>query len=505
MIENVVGAKVQFNKLSINGVNYSAENLEYFNIKESLTYPGITGTISFRDWDDQKERNFMFPGQEIVVEAVLKDWKLNLPNNRYVITASYGDDSDPSQQYKIFNLNFESIFSVNAFTKKISKMWKGKSIDQIVTELIIQCHPEKENGIGIIIPTKGKMDRFYSPRWSITDTFKYLTQFATDENGHGGYCIWMDITTGKINFAPINYLYHNSGDKSTTNEYANLGDIKYTGYNNDDKNLLKGDPKITTDKTILTRNTNSLYNNRRIENIEIEQSFDIMKYVDSGANHTGLAYFDYDYYRHGIVEERANTFKMNSLANATYPMLPKFVGAKITKQLDGKTKPENKDDMDSNTSDFTDSVYRQTKACTYYPNTDVLMENTTSYQSNELVKGRLDTRMTNLLCDMVKLNISTNGDPLTKKVGRKVIVEVPSTDQRGEGLNNQLSGVYVVRNNSHSIIGGYYMNYITVMADGLKKKPITQTKAEGALERDTPTPDSNKVIEELKSASSTRA
>lgn len=486
---NIAKPKVSYKDFKIKDINLDSNDIESLEVFESLTYPGITGKISLRDWHDIKATHNFFPYDSLSIEAGWKEFILKLDPEKFVITGSYNDHPDPNQPYKLTNFNFESKWSVDAFTKKISKQWRGKRIDEIITDLVTICGGE----MGIVIPTEGKLDRFFSPKWTVMNTFKYLMSFAMSDKtihknrSNGAYCLWTDLTSGKVNFAPMDYLFFNGEVVlNKEQEIVNASESNtpygstFSGYNSDDATTLNpaNTPAIKGEKTVLTFDGVNEHSFRKIEEISVERTYDVMRFVDSGGNASALVGFDYDNYKPFVEELTINKFgEEHNHLSTSYPLPIKFIGSVSQKtDTEGVVLRQNQEEKDVDTFEVFNNDYKTTKFTSLYPNTEQLMVDEIAddsdehhYTSNLHIKGRLRTRMANLMADVVKINLATGGDPLSKKVGRKVIVYVPSSGKGGEKLNKQLSGTYVVRNNKHSLVGGYYINTLTVMADGLKK------------------------------------
>ena len=446
MANNLSAPKVSFNNFEIKKVILNHSNIEAINLYESLIYPGITGNITMKDFGDIKQRYNFNPNDTFKLEFNWRGEIISLSDEHYVLTTSKGDELKDDALHNINNFSFETKWSVNAFNKKIIKSFRNKKISEIITHLV-----EKECGgqMGIVKDTLGVLDRFITPNWTLTEIFKYLMTFAVEDPNNktnnndftnGGYCLWTDLQTNKVNFTPISYLF--SGETNYNTEYPTiLPSKKYNDISYLESIILE----------IQTQNEHSL---RRLLAINIENDFDVMKYVDAGVTNTTFCGFDFD-----NLEVMEENIQLNDLkARKEQKLDPSFKQNHLSLGIPIDTKYNNDD-------------YLNFRATLLYPNTDMLItkEDSDIYTTDKLLKGRAYTRTSNLLADIVKINVVTNGDPNAKKVGRQVIIKAPSVDRtKSEKENPRLTGTYVVRNNRHTIIGGYYTNVLTVMACGIK-------------------------------------
>lgn len=419
----------KINRLMVGGVTLDPSNIISLDIFESINFPGITGKIAFRDYGSFKEFENIFAGDEIKI-SFGREQEANL-HLEMIVTKSSGDTPIIDETSNITTLEFVSPWIVPAFTKKRSRPFRNKRIDEIVFELVKECG----GTMGAFIRTKQKLDRFVSPYWTPIETIKYLMSFAVDENERGGFLLWTDIETKAVNFAPVSHLF---------DAVKNYGTVSFS---------IKMNPRDQT-------------STERIFEQSIEQSFDILKYGDVGLGRSRLEGFDYDNTKILSIDKRIDEYSHNHLSSKL-PLNDKFLGKQ----------------------------FRTTKASFLYPNTDELLpfedpnitatqtarsEGTTGaslrrtsrnrtqskIKSNDLIKGRLANKQSLLISDIIKLNVKLNGETEEKRAGKQIKVIYPAADN---SENLQYTGIYLIRNIRHVIQGMQFCQILTLIIDGFKE------------------------------------
>ena len=465
--ENINQAKpqVKYKNFSIRDIKIDYKQVEELDIFESLVYPGITGSMLYRDYTDILERNHIFAGDEIDIDMSFQEKQLHISKELYAITG-YKMSNTADLPYNQIFFTFETKWSVEASTQKLhiplATEAKPRRIDQMIKYIVEDlCGGE----MGIVVATKGVYENFCLPSWTLIDTLNYLMNFASSDDtkilqnrSSGGYCLWTDLTSNKVNFTPIDYLAYDSTSNKAYADYEDINDINIdslVGYNIDDVILNDGHEHISSTAIQLKIDTDYPDDYRHIRKTQVERSFDIIDIINNGAHHSKLVGFNYD--ENLVMEEdiSIDTFSANHMSLG-YPIPNKYLPS-IT-DLNGTNIYENK--------------YRTTRFSTLYPNTKQLLKFSSDHNIDitpqSHLKGRLNTRYTNLFADQIKINTISVGDPFSKKVGRQLSIDVPSAIKTSDNKTNQLSGTYIVRNNRHRIKGMYYINIMTLMADGFK-------------------------------------
>ncbi len=406
------------------------------DVYESIDFPGITGTVSFRDWRDLKDNCNIFAGDTITFKFIRSEDLASPLDLSYVIYSSYGDIADRNRMSNDISFDFCSPWLYQAFTRKRSRSWVNKSISEIVTDLIAECSGELDveeyetykkidvSLLGWIEETDQYLERFVSPYWSPIEIIQYLMRFAVSkEDKMAGYVIWTDIMdldmeTEIVNFVPVSKLM------TKNDAYAK---VPFS---------LKVHPTYQ-------QSFENLYN------IQMEQSFDVIKYAGSGLGRSKFVGFDYD-----------STTRINS-----------------DRTIDGCDQNHLSTKLPLN-KDFLGEIYRPTKSSFLYPNTTnlIMSGGVVPFNTDEiecliidpaaLVKGWNLGKMSYMFSDMFKLNVRVNGETESKRAGSQIEVVYPSVEANKK--NEQYSGTYLIRNNRHTIQGMNYINTLTLIADGYK-------------------------------------
>jgi len=224
------------------------------NFYESILNPGILGDLTIADWQGLDEVGEVFAGDdfEIIFSSQTKT-ELALKFKIYSAELKVV----PGQTYTSTSYKFCSEWLIDGLTRQISKHYKDKYIHEIVQDLLTQCGAI----IGIIEPCKQKLNHFTTPLWTSIHSITHLSSFAVNESDVGGYVLWNDFETNKVNFTTIDYMYQ--------------GKVK----------------KYEQPFTVVSENPN--YENL-ISNLTFETNFDVIKYVNQGLTKTRYDGYFYD-------------------------------------------------------------------------------------------------------------------------------------------------------------------------------------------------------------------
>lgn len=398
---------VKFRTLKIRGIEIDMTTVISIDIFEGIGNLGITGKIILQEFSGLKEVGNIFAGDSIKLEfGRIDDTPLTL---EYVIFESYGDTSEETQFHNIVSFGFCSPWLLNAATKKRSKPFLNHRIDEIVLDIVENCGGK----MNVVIPTLQTLERFISPYWTPLTTLHHLMSFAVSRtDGVGGYCLWTDIATDQVNFVPIADLM--------------AGLYGQVGFE-------------------MRQNLNHARSPARIIQQKIDKTFDVMKYADSGAGRSQLIGFNYDNTEIMKMDERIDEY------------------TKDTKISLGKQIPLN--------DRYMGRQYRNTKSSFLFNNTNSLIEDSKDgiKLTQELVKGRLRTKYSMTMADILTMRISSPGEGFQKRVGRTVKAIYPSVEDGGSGTNVHYSGTYLINEIRHIIQGTQYLNVVSLISNAYKE------------------------------------
>ena len=287
-------------------INIDPSYVIAMNIYESITQPGITGDITFTDWQGAKETGQIFAGDTLEfgfsTEGAEKSQSMF-----FTIYASSGDVPN-IDGYNQTTYQFCSRWLVDALTKQISKSYLNKSIDFIVEDLLNECGII---GVHHIEPTKQVLEHFVAPLWNPIHTIKHLLSMATSKDGdQGGYVFWTDFTDEKIYCLPLSMIM--------------------------DGIILEADPSFP----YVSEAHNPYYKNL-VHSHVVESDFDVIQMVNAGLGNTKLLAFDYDRLDFITTNLKIGDYEHKHISNSL-PLNEKF----------------------------TDDAYASTLFTTFYPSTD---------------------------------------------------------------------------------------------------------------------------------------
>ena len=385
-------------KLKINGITILPTAIVSLIINESISSPAITGTFSIADWQGFDEVGEIFAGDSFQITFHTEDSKeLNLDFTIYESKLN----NDPNQTFGSVIYSFCSPWLIDGMTRQISKSYIDKYCHEIIEDLLIQCGAK----IGYIEPIKHKFNHFTTPLWTPIHSITHLLSYALNKNDVGGYTLWTDLKENKVYCTTIDYLFKGKHGDFSSEPFTSIVE-------------------------------NEAYKNR-IESINIETGFDMIRYGNSGIASTRLDGFNFDKTTIYSTTEKITDIKTTHLSTKL-PINPKFL---VTK-------------------------YQKIKGCVLHPSTDYLIKDTNQYE--DLVKGKLYTQYALLSSDIIKANIFSN--PLSeRRVGHLVSLNYPTQDTPKTNTVKQYTGKYIIKHLKHIIINGNYKQAITLICDGYKQ------------------------------------
>lgn len=387
----------QFNVKSfrIKQIEVLPQAIGEFNIYESLQSPAIVGDFTIADWQGFDEVGEIFGGDDFeVIFSTEEQTELSL---KYKIYAS-DLKVNSGNTFNTTHYKFCSPWLIDGLTRQISKHYKDKYIHEIVQDLLIQCGAK----IGYIEPTKQKLNHYTTPLWTVVHSINRLSSMAMNQQDVGGYICWPDLKTDKVNFTTMDYLYQGKGG--------------------------------ILEKPFTSVSPNQFYENR-IDTLNFETNFDIIKYINQGMNKTR-----YDGY-----------FRDKNLVFSTKESINQIPHTHLSKKL-----PINKE--------FQDKKYDSIHSCLLHPTTDSLMPLTTY---SDLVNGFMKYRYMLLFSDVFKINMLTN-PASNRRIGNLCKLDYQSQDVPKSKTDAQYTGDYVIRDIRHAIFNSGYSQIITIIGDGFK-------------------------------------
>lgn len=401
---------LKLRKVTIKGYEIDIANISVVEIYESLTQPGITGYISIKDYQGLQEIGNVFSDDEIVMIFGVDGDEANELTLKYKIYTNEGSRQLNRNTYDLLRLGFCSSWMIEGLTRYVSKPYGSVDSDKRVSDIITDLLKECGANIGYIEPTKQKLENFVTPLWTPYHSIKYLMGFATNENFNGGYVCWTDLKTDKVNVTSLDYLLKGS-----------LG--KYESF--------------------IVNSMNLRYSGRVIE-MNVETSYDTIRYVTNGLPNTKIYGFNYD--KKNFVTTSKNMVDIASTRlGKKFPLTNNFLNDKYTTVNFVPLFPPTAESIADDDSKLTD-----------------------------LIEGHLSNKYSLLTVDTFKINIMTMGET-NRRAGWLALLEYPSQDGKNatEGDktdNKKLKGNYLIRDIKHVFsLTEDYKQYITLVSDGFQE------------------------------------
>lgn len=423
MAEEFVKPITKFDYFKIKGITIDPTNIINLDIFESLNTPGITGNLVLQDWSALKEFSNISAGDDIEFSFARSNDPL--VSVKYVISES--NDAAPNESlHNVVSFGFMSPWLLQATTRKRSRPFRNKRIDEIISELIVECGGETL----IFTETKQTLERFVTPHWTPLESIRYLMSFAmSQENNEGGYILWTDLESDKVNFMPISQLMDG--------QYGESGiDLKF--------------------------NPVDQRSPHKLINLVMDQNFNVAKYGDMGLGRSRLVGFNFDKTEVMNVDERIDEhglrLKLDGVASTATTGFGDAVPHLSTKL------PLNEI--------YLGRPYRNTRPSFLFPNTNALVTDSSANDfekaSRENLIGRLHTKFSLMSADLFQLVARTVGENYHKRVGRLIQIQYPSVEEAKTTGHKHYAGLYLLSEIRHMIQGMEYANILTAIADGYK-------------------------------------
>jgi len=438
---NISEPQITYERFSLNGYQVDTSKIVEVEIEEQLDYPGITGRVVLQDFDDIKLQTQLIGYDEINLHMKIREQNFHFSGTNFIVSNGHGDiiTTVDTSIHNAIAVNFETRWSVNAFTMKMTKAYtksnsvdgEGWKISDIVKDLVETCGgvPNDE----MWIETEGTIERFITPKWTIMESLNYLMSIAirkqedaTEDHTSGAYVLWTNIKENPgggnwINFAPLDFLMQDDDNYTTNDETLSRNEFE--------------------EASVLSTKVPDQHSIYRIHNIEVMQSFDAAIIADTGVANSTTMGFDFD---------KGVALPIRNVAGGDEP----FQQWRLSEGF-----PVRKFLLHDN--------FGTLKSAFDYPNTNTVIapDGTKDYDTDLMTKGKAATKTSLLMADMLKLNILTEGDPETKKIGRQIQIIVPKAES-GDAKDPQLSGRYLVKENVHVIKRKFYSNSIVVVREG---------------------------------------
>lgn len=233
-------------------------HLETINIFEGMSKPGLGGSMTIKDYDAILEVQEIFAGDEINISIKSKGKSAPLS----FIGKIFAVEQQVSGQHKapITKFNFCTEWWFNAITKQVSMVWKDKTVEEMLEDIIVNvCGAESWQGM-YPAPTK-KIERLVTPYWTPAHIIKYLLSYAYGDDGEAGYVLWDSL----VEQQPI---------------CMSLGHVLDRQFAEEPNELLLNSPNV--------QNAGSF------NNLWVESIYDEMRYLNQGMFQNNVIAFDYD-------------------------------------------------------------------------------------------------------------------------------------------------------------------------------------------------------------------
>lgn len=350
---------IRFGVFRINGIDIKIDTLEGLEIFEDLEVPGIYGNIYLKDFSNLKDIKSISSNDTLEL-SFGRENEPQVEVNDLVITDSYGDEitdqRDLSQKLKF---GFANKWLVKGTTRKRSRHFRNKRIDQIVKILL----EDSDANVGEISETTQILDRYVTPYIPPIDSIRNLMDFAINaETGNGGYVLWTELDTGRVNFKTISELI-----APATSSIVNFK---------------------------LNINNDILENPSTVFKIEVKRHFDMMEFGKIGFANSKIVGFNYDRTEIMETDTRIDEYLTNHLS-------PKSV------------QPQ----------DFLGRIFRPTNDSFRFPNTSTLIETKADAKSH--IDGRLKSMYSHIMADSVELTVDCYGEVAEKRIGKLIWLNYP--------------------------------------------------------------------------------
>lgn len=355
---NLGRERVKFTKFHIRGIKLDVGSIISMDIYETIDFPGITGTLAYKDIGDVKE-SFDIIGKDTFDISFGREGESELKLKMSVNEAGgdrYNDDDGDIGNTIIFG--FCSPWLIDGFTKKRTRHFRNQRIDQIVQTLLLDSGAI----LGTITETSQTLDRYVTPYISPIASIQHLMEIATDTSGNGGYILYTDIKTNRVNFVPIGSLISKPNRVSNFNLRISPVNSEYKG---------------------------------RVYDFQIDQQYDIMKYGQLGMAHTRFVGFNYDRTEIMNTNKRVDTYSDNHLS-VVLPLNEEFLGRQ----------------------------YRTTKDSSRFPNTAGLIRS--KADASNQIDGRLASFYNNFTADAIEITVTARGEVSAKRAGKLIKLDVPN-------------------------------------------------------------------------------
>lgn len=280
-------SKIKIEKVTIAGIELQREYIKELIIYESITQPAITGTISLADYQGLKELKEVFAGDDLKI-SLLTENKENL-TLKFKIYASQDNMIEYGKMFQSNNFSFCSEWMIDGLSRQISKPYKNKYIHEIIKDLLEECGAK----VGIIEETMQLHETYVTPWWTPIHSIKHLLTYAKNKADVGGYVIFTDLKTDKVNVVTLDYLMKgNLGkyDKFTMTS----GNISYEG---------------------------------KFEKATFETDFDIIRNLNNGFGCYRVYGFDFDRNKFYEIKDTVIEYKHKHLAKKI-PINAKYIDKK---------------------------------------------------------------------------------------------------------------------------------------------------------------------------------
>ena len=380
-------------------------HLETINIFEGLSEPALTGSITIKDYDGILEIQEIFAGDDINISLKAKGESRSLTFNGKIFAVNQQVSGSQGAPVTVFSFCSNWWFQAN--TKQVSKVWKNKTIAEMIEEVItVDC--EQEDFQGIHPAPSTIIERLVTPNWTPARILKFLLAYLNGDAGESGYVLWESLYWQAPGVYSLGHLLDpaeggtNYG-RSKIELFLNSPNVQYAG------------------------NFNNLW---------VESLYDEMRYLHQGVYQSDIWVFDYD---------RNKPYKSTGTAS----------------DVNSKHLAHQMPIRESSASE----KYRSTHKSSMYPNTQKF---TTEQDFQKGVDGYRNNRLQMVFSDMIKMSTLLPGDT-AREAGEIVKINYPSIN-KGSGTDTRhkmMEGDYLIRDIQHVLTYSNFVQAITFVKDGI--------------------------------------
>lgn len=391
-------SKVKIEKIKIAGIELQREYINNLSIYESICQPAITGNISLNDFQGLKELKEVFIGDDLEISFLTENRQpLNL---KFKIFSSEANEVLKGRLFHSSKFGFCSPWMIDGMTKRYSKNYENKFIHEIIEDLLKHCGAK----VGFIEPTMQLFETFVCPLWTPIHTIKHLLNYAKNKSEQGGYVIFTDLKSDKVNVMTIESMLNNKIGTYDKEFDMYPGNAAYEG----------STPQIT-----------------------FETDFDIIRHLNVGMGKYIVQGFDFDRNDFYSIEDNIQKYDHSHLTNK-FPIESKYLSTEYALT-----------NFNPIFSTFADGTIE-----------DKVLK--------DLLDGYQRTRYSHLFSDMFKINIFSNASTSRRcgMIASIKYPSINENVKGNNNQNKHFKGNALIRDIHHIIANEQYSHVISLALDG---------------------------------------